>query len=55
MREKRNDYKIPIRKPEGRNPLGISRRRWEGNIKWILKKQSFRIWIEFIWLWVGIR
>jgi hypothetical protein len=37
-REKKNAYKILIRKAEGRNPVGISRRRWEDNIKWILKK-----------------
>jgi hypothetical protein len=26
-----NAYKILVRKPEGKRPLGRSRRRWEGN------------------------
>jgi hypothetical protein len=25
-------------KPEGKRPLGRSRRRWEANIKWIFRK-----------------
>jgi hypothetical protein len=28
-----NAYRIPIRKPEGKRPLGRTRRRWEDNIK----------------------
>jgi hypothetical protein len=33
MGEKRNVYRIPVGKPEGRRPLGRSRRRWVDNIK----------------------
>jgi hypothetical protein len=33
MGEKRNAYKIFVGKPEGRRPLGRSRRRWVDNIK----------------------
>jgi hypothetical protein len=29
----RNAYKILVRKPEGKKPLGKPRRRWEDNIK----------------------
>jgi hypothetical protein len=33
MREKTNAYRILVRKPEGKSPLGRQRRRWEGNNK----------------------
>jgi hypothetical protein len=33
MGKKRNAYRILMRKPEGKRPLGIPRRRWEDNIR----------------------
>jgi hypothetical protein len=33
MGEKRNLYRILVRKPEGKRPLGRPRRRWVDNIK----------------------
>jgi hypothetical protein len=33
MGEKKNEYKILVRKPEGKRPLGRPRRRWEDNIR----------------------
>jgi hypothetical protein len=33
MGEKRNVYRLLVRKPEGRRPLGRPRRRWIDNIK----------------------
>jgi hypothetical protein len=33
MGEKRSAYRILVRRPEGRRPLGRPRRRWEDNIK----------------------
>jgi hypothetical protein len=33
MEEKRNVYRLLVRKPEGRRPLGRLRRRWIDNIK----------------------
>jgi hypothetical protein len=33
MGEKRNAYRILVGKPEGRRPLGRTRRRWVDNIK----------------------
>jgi hypothetical protein len=38
MGEKRNIYRIIVGKPEGKKPLGKSKRRWEGNIKAVLIK-----------------
>jgi hypothetical protein len=33
MGEKRNVYRLLVRKPEGKRPLGRPRRRWIDNIK----------------------
>jgi len=33
MGQRRGAYRILVRKPEGRRPLGRPRRRWEDNIK----------------------
>jgi hypothetical protein len=33
MGEKRNTYRLLVRKPEGRRPLGRPRRRWLDNIR----------------------
>jgi hypothetical protein len=37
MREKRNTYRILVRKPERKRPLGRPRCRWEDNIKMDLR------------------
>jgi hypothetical protein len=36
--EKRNAYRILVRKPEGNKPLGRPRRRWVDNIKMDLRE-----------------
>jgi hypothetical protein len=38
MKEKRNPYKILVEKPEGKRPLGRSRRRWWIKLKWLVEK-----------------
>jgi hypothetical protein len=38
MGEGRGVYRILVRKPEGKRPLGRSRRRWEDNIKLDLRE-----------------
>jgi hypothetical protein len=37
MGERRGSYRALVGKPEGRRPLGRSRRRWEDNIKMDVK------------------
>jgi len=36
--EKKGIYRVLLRKPEGKRPLGRPRHRWEGNIKMDLQK-----------------
>jgi hypothetical protein len=38
MGETRNAYRVLVRKPEGRRPLGRPRRRWVDNIKMDLRE-----------------
>jgi hypothetical protein len=38
MGERRGVYRILVRKPEGKRPLGKPRRRWEDNIKMVLQE-----------------
>jgi hypothetical protein len=38
MGEKRGVYRVLVRKPEGKRPLGRPRRRWENNITMDLQK-----------------
>jgi hypothetical protein len=42
MGMKRNTYKILVGKPKGKRPLGRPRRRWEDNIKTVLKKIEWK-------------
>jgi hypothetical protein len=41
MGEVRGAYNILVGRPEGRRPLGRSRRRWEDNIKMDLREIGF--------------
>ena len=40
MELSRNAYRVLVGKPEGKRPLGRSRRRWEENIKMDLREMS---------------
>jgi hypothetical protein len=50
MGENRNAYRILVRKPEGKRPLGRPRRRCVDNIKMDLTEIG---WIGLIWLRIG--
>jgi hypothetical protein len=49
MMEKRNAYRLLVREPGGKRPLGRPRRRWMGNIRMDL--------LELVWGdidWIGL-
>jgi hypothetical protein len=48
MGEKMNAYRIVVRKPEGKRPLGRPRRRWVDNVKIDLREIGWEImdWID---------
>jgi hypothetical protein len=53
MVAKRNAYRILVGKPDGKRPLGRSRRRWMDNIKMDLREIDGMEWIGLIWLRIG--
>jgi hypothetical protein len=54
VREGRGVYRVLVGKHEGKRLLGRIRLRWEGYIRWILKKLNRKLWIGLSWLTVGI-
>jgi hypothetical protein len=55
MGEKRNVYMLFVGKPEGRRPLGRTRRRWIDNIKMDLSEIGLSVvgWTGLVWLRIG--
>ena len=51
--EKRGVYRVLVGKPEGKRLLGKPRRRWEGILKWILRKWARGPWTGLICLRIG--
>jgi hypothetical protein len=47
--DKRNAYRILVRKPEGKRPLGRPRRRWVNSIKMDLRWNGM-VWVRLICL-----
>jgi hypothetical protein len=45
----RNVFNIFVGKPEGKRPLGRSRRRWENNIKMDLRERGWEV-VDWIYL-----
>jgi hypothetical protein len=50
MGKERKLYKVLVRKPEGRRPLGRPRHRWEDGIRMDLREIGLGVWIVFDWL-----
>jgi hypothetical protein len=48
MGETRGAYEILVGRPDGKRPLGRSRRRWEDNIKMDLEEVGW-VWTGLIW------
>jgi hypothetical protein len=46
-------YRIFLRNPEGKRPLGRPRRKWADNFKFILERQDGVEWTASIWLRIG--
>jgi hypothetical protein len=42
--EGRGVYRVLVRKPEGKRPLGRPRRRWEDILRWMFKKYDVVVW-----------
>jgi hypothetical protein len=53
MGEDRGVHRVLVGKPEGKRPLAIPRRRWEDNIKWILRKLEGVMETAWSWLRIG--
>jgi hypothetical protein len=43
-------YRVLVGKPEGKRPLERPRRRWEDNIKMVLRDVGWEAWTGSIWL-----
>jgi hypothetical protein len=53
MGEKRGAYRLLVGRPEGRRPLGRTRRRWEDNIKMDLEDVRWGAWTGLSFLRIG--
>jgi len=53
MGERRCVYRVLVRRPEGRRPLGRPRLRWEDNIKVDLQKVGSGARTGLIWVRIG--
>jgi len=46
-------YRILVRKPEGKRPLGRPRHRWKDNIKVDIQEVGCGVWTELSWFRIG--
>jgi len=53
MRESRGVYRVLVRKPEGKRPLGRPMLRWANNIKMDLQKVGCGVWTGSSLLRIG--
>jgi len=49
----RNSYNILVGKPEGKRPLGRTKRRWEDSIRIDVREIGWNMWTGFIWPRIG--
>jgi len=49
MEEMRHVYKLLVRKPDRKRPLGRPRHRWSIILKWFLVEKGGKMWTGFIW------
>jgi hypothetical protein len=52
MMDRRDAYRILVRKPDGKVPHGKSRRRWKSDIRMDMKS-VYRTWTGLIWRRIG--
>jgi hypothetical protein len=50
MGESRFVYRVLVVKPEGKRPLGITRRRWRIIVSWDFRNCDVEPWTGSIWL-----
>jgi hypothetical protein len=53
MGEDRKLYKVLVRQPKGKRPLGRLRHRWKDGIRMDLREIGLGVWIGFDWLRTG--
>jgi hypothetical protein len=53
MGERRGVYRVLVRKPEEKRPLGRSRSRWKKILRWIFRNWHVGVWTGSNWLWKG--
>ena len=53
MGERRGVYRVLVGRPDGKRPLGRSRRRWEDNIKMDLQEVGCGGWTGSSWHRIG--
>jgi hypothetical protein len=53
MGEGRNVYRVLVRNPDGKRPLGRPKRRREDGIKMGLREIGCGVWSGFTWLRIG--
>jgi hypothetical protein len=53
MGEERKVYKVLVRKPKGKIPLGRPRSKWEDGIRMDVREIGWRVWIGFDCLRLG--
>ena len=46
-------YRVLVGKPDGKGPLGRTRRRWQDNIKMDFQEVGCGLWIGSSWLKIG--